>query len=150
PGALLQGGGRGAEEEGDGHPAAGRRDPAPGRADGVRATPLSRRISPMRTLIAVGLAFGLVGPAAAQDKKADPKPPDVKDPALRAELVKRMKAEQDARIEVMRVAPPGKPLTPEDREKPEVKAAMERMGTTDKENLAWFKGVVDKHGWPGK
>jgi hypothetical protein len=61
-----------------------------------------------------------------------------------------MKAEQDARIEFMRVAPPGKPLTPEDREKPEVKAALERMGTVDKENLAWLKGVVDKHGWPGK
>jgi hypothetical protein len=74
----------------------------------------------------------------------------VKEPALREELVKRMKAEQDARREWIRLNPANKPLMPEDRQRPEVKAALEKMAAIDQDNLAWFKGVVEKHGWPGK
>lgn len=77
-------------------------------------------------------------------------PPAPKDPGLRAELVERMKAEQDARVELMRVAPANKPITPADRQKPEVKAALERMEKVDRDNLAWLKTLVEKHGWPGK
>jgi hypothetical protein len=99
----------------------------------------------MRTLIAAILSTA--GLAAGQDKKADPA---VKEPALRAELVTRMKAEQDVRLELNKLNPANKPLTPEDREKPEVKAVLERMAKVDRENLAWLKGVVEKHGWPGK
>jgi hypothetical protein len=77
-------------------------------------------------------------------------PPAPQDPDLRAELVARRKAEQDARIELMRVAPANQPITPKDRRKPEVKAALERMETVDRDNLAWLKTVVEKHGWPGK
>jgi hypothetical protein len=43
-----------------------------------------------------------------------------------------------------------KPLTTEDRRKPEVKAAFDKMEEVDKDNLAWLKGVVERHGWPGK
>ena len=77
-------------------------------------------------------------------------PPAARDPELRAELVARMKAEQDARVELMRVAPLNQPLTPEARQQPEVKAALDRMEKVDRENLAWLKDVVEKHGWPGK
>jgi hypothetical protein len=94
------------------------------------------------------ITLGLIGSAAAQPK--GPEAPAPKDPELRAALVARMKAEQDARVELMRVAPPNRPITPADREKPEVKAALERMEKVDKDNLAWLKGVVEKHGWPGK
>jgi hypothetical protein len=77
-------------------------------------------------------------------------PPVAKDSALRDELVSRMKAEQDARFELMRVAPATKPITSADREKPDVKAALEKMEKVDRDNLVWLKGVVEKHGWPGK
>ncbi len=101
----------------------------------------------MRTLIAAALAMATTGTAVPQDKKADPA---VKDPALRAELVTRTKAEQDARVELNKLSPASKPLTPEDRQKPEVKAVLERMEKVDRDNLAWLKGVVEKYGWPGK
>lgn len=101
----------------------------------------------MRTLIVAALMMATAGPAAAQEKKAAPA---VKEPALRAELVSRMKAEQDVRVELMKLNPANKPLTPEDRQKPEIKAVLERMEKVDRENLAWLKGVVEKYGWPGK
>jgi hypothetical protein len=84
------------------------------------------------------------------EKKTQPAKPGPKEPALRDELVARMKAEQDARFEFLRVAPPNKAMTPADRGKPDVKAALERMEKVDKENLAWLKVVVEKHGWPSK
>lgn len=80
----------------------------------------------------------------------EPSKPSVKNPELRAELVKRMKAEQDVRFELMRLNPLNKPLTADERERPEVKAVFEKMAAIDKDNLAWFKEVVEKHGWPGK
>ena len=78
----------------------------------------------------------------------DPKP-DVKEPGLRAELVERMKKEQDVRRELQKVAPPGQPITAEVRAKPAVKDVLDRMQAIDAENLAWFRKVVDTHGWPG-
>jgi type IV secretory pathway VirB10-like protein len=84
-------------------------------------------------------------------KKPDPpKPPAVKEPVLRQELVKRMKAEQEARLELMRLNQANSLPTPEDRRKPEVKAAFDKMEQVDMDNLAWLKGVVERHGWPGK
>jgi hypothetical protein len=35
-------------------------------------------------------------------------------------------------------------------QKPQVKAVLKRMAKIDRENLAWLKGVVGKHGWPGR
>lgn len=48
------------------------------------------------------------------------------------------------------MAPPNQPLTPADRQKPEVRAALERMAQIDRDNLTWLKTVVEKHGWPGQ
>lgn len=105
-----------------------------------------------RLLIGTALAALLANVAPAQEVK--PAPPvasrPVKDPALRDELVKRMKAEQDARVALIGLNPKNQPITPIDREKPEMKAALEKMEKIDAENLAWFKGVVKEHGWPGK
>src|SRR3954447_4223166 len=82
--------------------------------------------------------------------KAPAKPQQTgKAPELQRELVKRMKAEQDVRFEFIKLNPSNKPLTPEDREKPEMKAVFEKMHKIDNDNLTWFKGVVEKHGWPG-
>ncbi|MDB5348984.1 MAG: hypothetical protein JWN86_231 [Planctomycetota bacterium] len=77
-------------------------------------------------------------------------PAGIKEPVLRAELLKRMKAEQDVRLDFVKLNPANKPITPVDREKPEIKAVFEKIEKIDKENLAWFKGVVKAKGWPGK
>lgn len=82
------------------------------------------------TLMALVVGLALDGPA-------------IKEPALRDEFVKRMKADQDARAETTR-------LTPEDFQRPEVKAMIERMQKVDQHNLTWLKRVVENHGWPGK
>lgn len=93
----------------------------------------------------------LLLPAQAEPKKADPPGKTaVKEPALREELVKRMKAEQDVRKEVALLNPANKPLTPVDFQRPEMKAVMEKMAQIDKDNLAWLKEVVQKHGWPSR
>jgi hypothetical protein len=74
----------------------------------------------------------------------------VTDVALRDELLKRMKADQDVRLEFMKVNANGAAFTLAGREKPEVKIVLEKMEAIDKDNLNWFKGVVRKNGWPGK
>lgn len=102
-------------------------------------------------LLLITLLTGLASADTEGTQQPDPPTrPAVKDPALREELVKRMKDEQDARVEMIRMNPDYKPLTPEDHKRPEVKAAMETLERVDKENLAWLKGVVERHGWPGK
>ena len=68
-----------------------------------------------RLTTVAALAALLAATAAAQDKA--PTAPPVKDPDLRAELVRRMKAEQDVRFEVAKLNPGNKPLTPADRER---------------------------------
>lgn len=103
------------------------------------------------TLTLIALLSGL-RPACAEDPKnsAPAVQQAVKEPSLREELLQRMKAEQDVRFEVMQLSPPNKPLTPEERQRPSVKAAHDKMEKIDKDNLAWLKAVVDKHGWPGR
>lgn len=74
----------------------------------------------------------------------------IKEPALRTELLKRMKTEQDVRLEFMKLDPSHKPLTPADYVKPEVRTVLEKMMRIDQENLSWLKAVVKEKGWPGK
>jgi hypothetical protein len=94
---------------------------------------------------------GLALAAADDRQKPNPTPlKSIKEPALRADLVKRMKAEQDIRFQFIRLNPTGKPVTSNDRQDLEIKAVMEMMEKIDKDNLAWFKGVVEQYGWPGK
>src|SRR5436853_463722 len=104
---------------------------------------MTKRLTPAAVLAAV-----LAAAAAAQDRTPPAQP--VKDPELRAELVRRMKAEQDVRFGFARLNPENKPLTPADRERPEVKAVFEKMEQIDRDNLAWLKGVVAAKGWPTK
>src|SRR5690242_7995042 len=103
----------------------------------------------MKRLIVATVLAALVGVTATAQDKAPPAPA-VKDPELRAELVRRMKAEQDARFEMARLHPGNQPFTPADRERPEIKAAVEKMQQIDRDNLAWLKGVVAAKGWPTK
>jgi hypothetical protein len=103
----------------------------------------------VRTLLVLSLCLPCALDAAAQDSKPT-KSPSVQDPELRAELVKRMKADQDVRMEWQRLSSGTSPLDASAREKPEVKAVLEKMERIDKDNLAWFKGVVQSKGWPTK
>lgn len=98
--------------------------------------------------ILVSLTAALTSPTLAQDKK--PLDPPPKDAALRAELVKRMKAEQDVREELVTVAPLTTWKGPDVFKKPEVKSVFEKMERIDKDNLAWLKKVVAEKGWPTK
>lgn len=59
----------------------------------------------------------------------------IQKPELRAELLKRMKEDQDVRLSLQ---------SGQDMEK------IHRMEAIDKENTAWIKGVIEKDGWPGK
>jgi hypothetical protein len=95
------------------------------------------------------MTIGLIPAVTQQPENPDRAGRPVKEPALRVELLKRMKAEQDIRMDLFRLNPTSRPLTPEERNKPEMKAVMEQMEQIDKDNLAWFKKVVEKHGWPG-
>ena len=68
-------------------------------------------------------------------------PPPFKEPKLREDLLARVKKEQAARFRLIEASAGEKKATPADFD--EVKAL-------DKENREWLKGVVEKHGWPGK
>ncbi len=66
-------------------------------------------------------------------------PPDaVKEPALREELLSRVKTDQEARMKLINAG------------NPPPKEILEALKKVDDTNRAWLKGVVEKHGWPGK
>ncbi|CAN5509697.1 hypothetical protein BH10PLA2_BH10PLA2_03070 [soil metagenome] len=89
-------------------------------------------------------------PAKPVQAKPAPAKKAVTKPELRKELVARMKAEQDARIELMQMNPKNQPITPEMQKEGKWKAALEKTQKIDHDNLAWFKQVVERNGWPGK
>jgi hypothetical protein len=63
---------------------------------------------------------------------------DPKEPALREELLARVKTDQAARVKLIEAGnPPPKEL-------------LAAVKDADDANRAWLKGVIDKHGWPGK
>jgi hypothetical protein len=64
--------------------------------------------------------------------------PDVKDPVLRKELLAKMMTDQAARMKLIEAGNP-----PPARE-------LKALVDIDAENRAWLKGVIEKHGWPGK
>ena len=92
---------------------------------------------------------GLVG--SADDK---PKPVPAQEPELRCELLRRTKADQEARAAWNQwMKDHGSngivnldALTKEKRVEFEKVAA--KMNGVDADNTTWLKGVVEKHGWP--
>lgn len=63
---------------------------------------------------------------------------DVKEPTLREELLARVKTDQAARTKLIDA---GNPPPPD---------LLKAVKEADEKNRAWLKGVVEKHGWPGK
>jgi hypothetical protein len=73
-------------------------------------------------------------PTAAENKPPEEKP--VRDEKLRQDLLDRMEKDQVVRKEMVKRKPDG--------------AALEGMLKVDRENTAWLKDVIERHGWPGK
>jgi hypothetical protein len=99
--------------------------------------------------------LGLFPPALADEKPGDP---DIKEPALRIELLSREKEDQAIRAEYQAFREKNGLLGPDEQERkkknPELaKRAYEiavRMGKVDKANRMWLKEAISRRGWPGK
>lgn len=99
----------------------------------------------MRLMLTIGVAALLFGAAACRAQT----PAAPKDPALRAELARRIKADQDARfalINYQKAHPDAK--APEVQR--ETARLVNRVQAVDAGDLKWLKGVVARRGWPGK
>jgi len=72
---------------------------------------------------------------------SDGKAPPPKDPKLREELLARLEKDQAARGRLIEATAAGKKPKP---------AEFAEAVALDKDNREWLKGVVEKHGWPGK
>lgn len=83
------------------------------------------------------LALAAVGFARLEDKQKDDSAKLKRDDALRQELLRMMKEDQDARKEVIEAAPGESP-------------AFRKMIEIDRKNTARMKEILDKQGWPGK
>lgn len=83
-----------------------------------------------------------------------PKTPNVKDPALRTELLKRTKADQDARfawinwIKANSTNGNVNPATLSPEKKAEYDKLMHTVHNADEENTKWLKEIINKQGWP--
>lgn len=72
------------------------------------------------------------------------------DEALRDELARRVKEDQDARTAVIDLMKSLNTNDPAKVKEMDQNPVMKKMKEIDKANREWLKGVVEKHGWPGK
>jgi hypothetical protein len=101
-------------------------------------------------LMVAGLTAAAEPPTKAgpdAPRKADGQKP--RDEALRQELLRRMKADQDARSPLALLLPG--PKTPDGKAlKEKAPDAFQRMRDVDRDNTERMKQILDRHGWPGK
>ena len=79
-----------------------------------------------------------------------PKAPDVKKPALREEILKRTKVDQDARFALINWMKANGSLGKEkqtDEQKAEYARLADTVKQADTENTKWLKELIEKHGW---
>jgi hypothetical protein len=95
--------------------------------------------------VAAGVWVLILG--AFSHARGDDAPPT--DKKLRAELLDRVDKDQKARKQFIEVLARQRGKNDEAAKK-EVEAATKKVQEIDARNTAWMKGVVDKHGWPGK
>lgn len=79
-----------------------------------------------------------------------PKTPSVKEPALRDELLKRTKTDQEARHALINFMKANNNLdiSKLDQEKQkEYMKLFHDVTNADQENTIWFKEIIEKHGW---
>ncbi len=80
-----------------------------------------------------------------------PKAPSVKEPALRDELLKRTKTDQEARHALINFMKANNNLdiSKLDKEKQvEYMKLIEVVSLADQENTKWLKEIIEKQGWP--
>jgi hypothetical protein len=109
----------------------------------------------MRRLIPAILGLAIAGVSKATD---EPKAPPVKEPELRAELLRRMKADQDVRGAIAKwmtqfgngdIADEAAfEASLDAKRKAEFKQFAETMKRVDTENTARLGEIVERHGWP--
>ena len=100
----------------------------------------------MRTAFLLVLVGGLTAAAGPAPKADAPKP---RDEALRQELLRRMRADQEARKALAVLlsgpkVPDAKALLEKDP------AAVWRVRDVDRDNAERMKEILTRHGWPGK
>jgi hypothetical protein len=91
------------------------------------------------------------GLLAAEARPADDARPA--DEALRQELLKRVKEDQEVRGRMVALFRKKVEATTDEARKVidnELEPLMKQGQEVDRKNTAWLKEVVDKHGWPGK
>jgi hypothetical protein len=111
-------------------------------------------------LVIMTVFSGAVSALAQEAVRTGEKTPEqaVKEPALRDELIRRVKEEDDIRQEFAAYARAhgfdGPDYHEKERQYPELAkewtAIASRMGEIDRANTARMKEVVSKYGWPGK
>ena len=112
----------------------------------------------LATVVRVGDAQTVAPGDGSLASGIGPKRPQVKEPELRIELLKRMKADQDVRgkINEWQMKNSSKETFDEDtfeaslnpEQKAEWKALGDTMQRTDAENTKRMEEIVDRHGWP--
>jgi len=107
--------------------------------------------------ISVLLGFGLLrAQPTPSAKPPNPKLENVKEPDLAKELRRRADLDQECRKDTIRFMARHKLVEPVQTDKldPAVvatyKALRKKEQEVDRDNLAWIKKVIAKHGWPGK
>lgn len=79
----------------------------------------------------------------------------VKEPALRGELLNRIKSDQDVRRSFTQFmkdngpVAPGTPLSKNKEKMAEFEKITDRMKSIDADNTKWLKSVIERHGWLG-
>ncbi len=98
------------------------------------------------------LTVGLGGPQSAGPQEAPrPAAEAVKEPALRRELLQRMKRDQDVRMRFLDWAKKEWGRVPSRGEAEKLNSPLfQEAIKTDRENLEWLKHTVVKYGWPGR
>lgn len=79
-----------------------------------------------------------------------PKTPAVKEPALREELLKRTKNDQQARIAMINFMKANNNLDMNklsQEKQVEYMKLVEAVGKADQENTSWLKAIIEKQGW---
>jgi hypothetical protein len=114
----------------------------------------------LRILTALIWSSLVLGPLPAQEAKKtnsqDTSLREVKEPTLARELIRRFQSDQDARKELIKFQVAHQLVGNVDVDKldpkiaAEYKVAVEKVREEDQKNLRWMKGIVGKHGWPGK
>lgn len=80
-----------------------------------------------------------------------PKPPSIKEPALRDELLKRTKSDQEARHALINFMKANNNLDMSKLDQEKQKEYMKLfhdVTQADQENTKWLKEIIEKQGWP--